>query len=420
MSKRKEESTFTELLAEERIVIKDIKAHRKVSDEELNTRYVRGEIRIVTESARYSLAGILNMLNEKIEGEPRYKLDPEYQRRHRWSVQRKSRLIESFLMNVPVPPVFLYERELARFEVMDGRQRLTALSEFYSNAFALDGLQYWSDLDGRCYKDLPKKIRDGIDRRYISSIILLKETADDEDKATMLKKMVFERLNSGGVKLEPQETRNAVYDGRLNRLCLKLSENAHFRSMWGIPNQVPESDSEDILAGDIDEVDEPTKTGTRMFEKMEDVELVLRFFAYRQIDSFKAGLNKITEFLDSFLVQGNGFQESVLTAYSQLFESTIEFLWNALGTQAFTLLGHSKRPAKIIYDPIMHVASTPKVQAVYQDLLRNKEVLVKELAATYLDQKDLFSGRRTNYSDTLARNERLREAFDRAIVKSKK
>lgn len=420
MSKRKDEREFTELLAEERIVVKDIKAQRKVSDEELNLRYVRGEIRIVTESARYSLAGILSMLNETIEGEPRYKLDPEYQRRHRWSNQRKSRLIESFLMNVPVPPVFLYERELARFEVMDGRQRLTALSEFYSNAFALEGLQYWSDLDGRYYQNLPKKIRDGIDRRYISSIILLKETASDEAQATMLKKMVFERLNSGGVELAPQETRNAVYDGPLNRLCLKLSENNHFKSMWGIPNQATESDVEDDSALEADEADESTKIGRRMFEKMEDVELILRFFAYRQIDTFKAGLNKITEYLDSFLLQGNGFPETVLNAYSKLFNTSIEFLWSALGPQAFTLLGHSKRPTKIIYDPIMHVASTPKVQAAYEDLISKKDVLISELTETYLKHKDLFSGRRTNYSDTLSRNDRLREAFERAISKSSK
>lgn len=420
MGNRKDDKEFTELLADESIVVKDVKAQQRVSDEELNSRYVRGEVRIVTESARYSLAGILNMLSEKIEGEPRYKLDPEYQRRHRWSVQRKSRLIESFLMNVPVPPVFLYERELARFEVMDGRQRLTALSEFYSNTFALEGLQYWADLDGRYYRDLPKKIRDGIDRRYISSIILLKETASDEAQATRLKKMVFERLNSGGVKLEPQETRNAVYDGPLNQLCLKLSENAHFRSMWGIPNQIAECDGDDQSAGESEDVDEPTKTGRRMFEKMEDVELVLRFFAYRQIDSFKAGLNKITEFLDSFLVQGNAFPDSVLGAYSHLFNSTIEFLWNALGTQAFALPGHSKRPTKIIYDPLMHVASTSKVAAAYGILIRNKEVLIEKLNDTYVKEKDLFSGRRTNYSDTLARNYRLREAFDRAIAESSK
>ncbi len=67
MAKRKEERDFTELLAEERIVVKDVKAKRKVSDEELNLRYVRGEIRIVTESARYSLAGILACLMKKLK-----------------------------------------------------------------------------------------------------------------------------------------------------------------------------------------------------------------------------------------------------------------------------------------------------------------------------------------------------------------
>lgn len=419
MSKRKEEREFTALLAEERILFNDSKERRKASDEELNTRYARGEIRIVTESARYSLAGILSMLSEKIDGERRYKLDPEYQRRHRWSIERKSRLIESFLMNVPVPPVFLYERDLARFEVMDGRQRLTALSEFYSDKFELRGLQYWSDLDGRTYSKLPKKIRDGIDRRYISSIILLKETATNEAEATWLKKMVFERLNSGGVKLEPQETRNAVYDGPLNQLCLCLSDNPHFKSMWGIPNMAGD-DMEDENHQDNDESDEPTKIGKRMFEKMEDVELILRFFAYRQINSFKAGLNKITEYLDSFLMQGNDFPNSVLEAYKGLFNDTIEFLWNALGTQAYTLLGHSRRPTKIIYDPIMHVASAPDVRESYQTLLHDKNILFSELTRTYSEHKDLFSGRRTNYADTIARNDRLRDAFELAISKLSK
>ena len=232
-----------QLLPGEKIKFEDTSLKPRATDEELNRRYVKGEIRIVTEMARYSLAGILSMLRETVptgeKTEPRYKLDPEYQRRHRWSPERKSRLIESFLMNVPVPPVFLYERDLARYEVMDGRQRLTALSEFYGDKLELKGLRYWTELDGKRYSTLPSKIRDGIDRRYISSIILLKETARDEEQAAQLKKLVFERLNSGGVALSAQETRNAVYDGPLNQLCLELSKNADFRSMWGIPTEPP-------------------------------------------------------------------------------------------------------------------------------------------------------------------------------------
>jgi hypothetical protein len=390
----------------------------------LNSRYAKGDIRIVTESARYSLAGILAMLRETVEGEAgekelRYKLDPEYQRRHRWRVERKSRLIESFLMNVPVPPVFLYERDLARFEVMDGRQRLTALSDFYADKFALAGLQYWSDLDGRTYSQLPSKVRDGIDRRYISSIILLKETAATEEQAAMLKKMVFERLNSGGVKLTSQETRNAVYDGPLNKLCLELSENESFRRMWGIPLDPAPEEADDEDAEEA--VDEPTTTGKRMFGKMEDVELVLRFFAYRHIDSFKAGLNKISEFLDGFIIKGNRFSNNLLGEYRAMFESTVEFLWKALEGESFCMTGTSpKRQTKIVYDPLMYVANSADVIPHRAKLIAKKYILRAELAAMYEENQALFSGRRTNFADTQNRNRCVSEAFAAAITKAKK
>lgn len=412
------------LLQFEKVSFDDSANRLKATDEELNSRYAKGEIRIVTEQARYPLAGILGMLQEEIDGEggkrePRYKLDPEYQRRHRWSIERKSRLIESFLMNVPVPPVFLYERDLARFEVMDGRQRLTALSDFYADKFELSGLQYWSDLDGRKYSQLPSKVRDGIDRRYISSIILLKETATSEEQAAMLKKMVFERLNSGGVKLASQETRNAVYNGPLNKLCLDLSENDKFRRMWGIPlDPKPEERDADE---EVDEtIDESTTAGTRMFEKMEDVELVLRFFAYRKIGEFKAGLNKISEFLDRFIVAGNKFPEDGLSEYRSMFEATVDFLWDALESEAFTVLGPSKRrPTKIVYDPLMFVVNSPDVIPYHARLLAQKAVLRGELKVMYENNQDLFSGRRTNFKDTQDRNRCMSTAFATAIAKTK-
>lgn len=397
----------------------------KVTDEELNSRYAKGEIRIVTEQARYPLAGILGMLKEKIEGEDgqkeyRYKLDPEYQRRHRWSNERKSRLIESFLMNVPVPPVFLYERDLARFEVMDGRQRLAALSDYYADGFELSGLQYWSDLDGRKYSQLPSKVRDGIDRRYISSIILLKETAASETHAAMLKKMVFERLNSGGVKLGSQETRNAVYNGPLNKLCLDLSANEKFRRMWGIPLD-PKPEEKDADEEADESIDESTTAGIHMFEKMEDVELVLRFFAYRKIGEFKAGLNKISEFLDRFIVVGNKFPEEGLAEYRSMFEATIDFLWTVLEGEAFTVLDPSKRrPTKIVYDPLMFAANTPEVVPHRAALIAKKDVLRAELKTMYENNAALFSGRRTNFKDTQDRNRCVSEAFSAAIAKSKK
>jgi hypothetical protein len=318
-------------------------------------------------------------------------------------------------MNVPVPPVFLYERELARWEVMDGRQRLTTLREFYANEFALTGLEYWPQLEGRRYSELPSKIRDGIDRRYISSIILLKETAADEEQAVKLKKMVFERLNSGGVRLSSQETRNAIYDGPLNQLCLELSRNTHFKKLWGIPDDpVSEEDGED----EAFEPDDSTRGGRSMFAKMDDVELVLRFFAYRQLPSYRSGLNKITTFLDRFLIEGNRFPKSNLKKYRTMFETTTSFLFNALGIGAFCAIGRPRaRPSKIIYDPIMYVANSmsPNERGW---LLQGKQALRKELEAMYAEHHQLFAGRRTNTKDALKRDACMVEAFRSALNKT--
>ncbi|MFM8008663.1 MAG: DUF262 domain-containing protein, partial [Dolichospermum sp.] len=250
--------------------------HESVSDREINEKYKKGEIRIVTEQARYPLDSIPTMLDSK-----KYILDPEYQRRKRWDDIRKSRLIESFIMNVPIPPIFLYEIDYSIYEVMDGQQRLTTIYDFYNDKFQLQGLQYWRELDGRNYTNLPEQVRKGIDRRYLSSIVLLQETAKSEEEAEELKRIVFERLNSGGEKLTPQETRNALQNGKFNQLCIKLSKNEAFRKMWYFPL---ESEGEEKLLEN------------EYYKKMEDVELVLRFFAYRHFDKLKS--TGVDKFLD--------------------------------------------------------------------------------------------------------------------------
>jgi uncharacterized protein with ParB-like and HNH nuclease domain len=186
------------------------------SDNNINEKYKKGEIRIVTEQARYPLDSIETMLDSQ-----KYILNPEYQRRKRWDNTRKSRLIESFIMNVPIPPIFLYEVDYSIYEVMDGLQRLTAIYDFYKGKFDLEGLEYWQELNGRNYKNLPQQVKRGIDRRYLSSIVLLQETAKSSEEADFLKQIVFERLNSGGEKLTPQETRNALHNGKFNQLCIK-------------------------------------------------------------------------------------------------------------------------------------------------------------------------------------------------------
>jgi hypothetical protein len=100
-------------------------------------------------------------------------LRPEYQRRLVWDNQKRSLFIESLLLNVPIPPVFLYEWDLSRYEVMDGQQRLNCIVDYYENGFALKGLEKWSELNGSRYKELPDTIQRGLDRRRISATVLL-------------------------------------------------------------------------------------------------------------------------------------------------------------------------------------------------------------------------------------------------------
>src|SRR5262245_48761830 len=90
------------------------------SEAEIVTKYDEGQARIIVQRNDFLVPNILQMVeNEKI-----FNLAPPYQRRLRWSDTKRSYLIESLLMNIPIPPIFLYEQELARYEVMDGQQRL--------------------------------------------------------------------------------------------------------------------------------------------------------------------------------------------------------------------------------------------------------------------------------------------------------
>jgi hypothetical protein len=383
----------------------------KVPDAQINDKYVRGEIRIVTEQARYPL----NTIKAIVESDS-YTLSPEYQRRHRWSQDQQSRLIESLIMNVPIPPIFLYEYDYSKYEVMDGLQRLTAIHEFYTDKFPLSGLTQWAELNGRTYSNLPEKIREGVDRRYLSSVILLKETAKSDQDALRLKQLVFERLNSGGAQLTPQETRNAIFDGPLNRLCIKLSKNGALCRLWGIPE--PEAAE---LAGGAPSEDRLQK---EEFRKMEDVELVLRFFAYRQ----KHRLHKsgpLSLYLDDYLRYGNtAFSPATLPSFETVFVETISLVEDVLGEKAFWLYrrrgreGHwswswLERAAMTVYDPLMSVFSRHLADAA--EMRRRSDQFQDKITGFYQTNYASFEGRNVNPSALVEREEKL-EAFVAGVL----
>jgi len=375
------------------------------SDAEINKKYAKGEVRIVTETARYPLNTIPQMV---VSGD--YELNPEFQRRHRWSRSRQSRLIESFIMNVPIPPIFLYENEFSHYQVMDGLQRLTAIYEFYSNELELEDLQEWPELNGRTYKTLPAQVRRGVDRRYLSSIILLQETAKDTRQAERLKQLVFERINSGGVRLEPQESRNAIYDGPLNRLCIKLSRNCSLCRMWGIPEPTPDEVLSDGANVSPDRLNNPE------FRVMKDVELVLRFFAYRQRSIHNT--NTLSRYHDNFLNYGNKLSPEVLVGMTQLFEGTVDLVEKLFHEKAFWLLrqrGKGKlrwrqHATTVVYDPLMKVCSQYLNRS--SELIAKAESLQKRRIELFSTETELFGGRAVNPAKLEKREKALQNLFE--------
>ncbi len=280
----------------------------KMTDAEINLKYSVGEQRLITEANREKLPNFISALEKPGYMETR----PFYQRRERWKIEQQSRLIESFIMNIPVPPLFLYEKDFNKYEVMDGQQRINALKSFYDGKLKLKGLSIWEELDGRTYSTLPSQIRQGLDRRSISYIIVLKESTPDEEYAMLLRQTVFERLNTGGVKLENQEIRNSLFQGPFNDMLLELTRLDQFRDAFGMPRYTENEDEKNELGSPIKNT---------LYEKMGDAELVLRFFALRHVEHFTKGIGG---FLDIYMSRARNFGKEDIEQLRCLYMETLD------------------------------------------------------------------------------------------------
>ncbi|WP_080939814.1 DUF262 domain-containing protein [Chromobacterium violaceum] len=172
---------------------------------------------------------------------------PNFQRRYVWTDVFASRLIESIILNVPIPPCYLSQNEDFELDVIDGQQRLFSLYRFLSNQFPLSGLEILKELNGSRFFEINQKIQRQVRTHTLRCVLITNESHPE------IKFDVFERLNSNTAPLNSQELRNCIYRGALNSLVKDLAET----KVWL-----------DILAKK-----EPDK-------RMRDEELILRFFAF--------------------------------------------------------------------------------------------------------------------------------------------
>ncbi|MBD2569052.1 DUF262 domain-containing protein [Anabaena lutea] len=346
--------------------------HITMSDQEINDKYEKGEQRILTEMNREKLPAFIDALKK-----PGYMdIQPFYQRRKRWDQGKKSRLIESFLSNIPVPPIILYERDFNVYEVMDGQQRITALEEFYDNHLKLKGLELWPELNGRTYKELPAKIKAGIDRRSISTIVLITESTSSPEDALFLKQLAFARINTGGVELSRQEIRNCSFYGQFNQLLLELAANPIFTAAWNIPIH----DDEELQENNL-------------YKKMEDAELVLRFFALRNTDKFSRGMQG---FLDLYMMKSLSFSDEDIEFLKNIFLQTINLAHQIYGENLFKPFDPqsdtwTNEARKAYYDAVM-VGFSRHLADVDILLKRKPRVIEKTKILFREDKSKLFTG----------------------------
>ena len=209
-------------------------------------------------------------------------------------------------MNVPVPPVFLNEDQYGQYSVIDGKQRLTAIQQFLRGNLVLQGLEIFSDINGLSFNELPNDLQTVFRTRpTLRAVIILRQSDSD------IKFEVFQRLNTGGVWLNPQEIRNSTYPGPLNDLILEMSEEPSFHRLLGIED----------------------KTRSDIYLEMRDAEFVLRFLTFRAVwPEFQGGMKQS---MDRFMQNNQKLSNTQIKRFQKEFLGTLKVVESVFEDHAF-------------------------------------------------------------------------------------
>lgn len=174
-----------------------------------------------TEQYDFSVSTLVGMMEKKEV------TIPEFQRRYVWSDRQASRLVESLIIQCPIPVIYMNQERDESFSVIDGNQRLNSLKRFVEDEFPLSGLTSYPELAGLTYSQLDKRFQRHISNRVLRCTVILKETHPQ------VKFDVFERLNSGAVALTRQELRHGLYYGTLLKSASAVAKELKLDSYFG-------------------------------------------------------------------------------------------------------------------------------------------------------------------------------------------
>ncbi len=343
-------------------------------NEEADSDFPPSERRIHTQGYDLSISTLNEQFNDKTL------VIPDFQREYVWDNAKASRLIESLLLNIPIPVLYFAETDEATYEIVDGHQRVYSIVRYLANQYALSGLRISLELRGKRFHQLPTREQRHLQTRVMRAVVI------SADSAPAMKFEVFERLNTGGLALNAQEVRNALYQGALNDFLKDLEKSKDFRFCLSTARPRP---------------------------RMVDRELVLRFLALRDgLDSYKTPLAR---FLNDYMVAHRKASAAWISTRRTLFNKTMDTIAQVLGTAAFRVTDTAGNPSensinRALFDAQMLVfASADSALAV-----RHKRRVVKALGTLFEDKVFDDSIRRAT-GDRARLHERVR-AVAKAMV----
>jgi len=279
-------------------------------------------------------------------------IQPDFQRHFVWDANKSSKLIESALLEIPLPMFYLSEETDGKIQVIDGQQRLSSFFSYIDGKlpdsdkeFKLSGLKVLTYLNRKAYKDIDQTLQDKISDFKIRTITFRKESDSD------LKFEIFERLNTGSVALNDQELRNCIYRGPYNKLLKELSQDYEFMKAIGI---------------------------TKPAKRMQDIELVLRFSAFYH-NSYLNYKPPMRRFLNDEMERYKNISEKDADELRKAFKNAIQINLSLFGNHAFKRYykgvegnpdGHWE-PKKFnfsLYDILMWAFAREDKNKVYQNL----------------------------------------------------
>lgn len=308
-------------------------------------------------------------------------IDTEFQRkRSLWSQSVKSQLIESLMIQLPIPPMYFDGRDTNKWDIIDGLQRLCTLKEFMlDHEWKLKDLEYLADYNGCSMEDLPRVYQRRIEEGQLAFYLILPDTPED------VKYSLFKRINTPGLKLESQEIRHALYQGVATELVRDLVENDTFRR---------------VTNGDV-----PSK-------RMQDREMALRYLALRYMGAEEYQNNTMDSYLNKAMSFLNRQEPETIEEYKETYFKALECNFEIFGIYAFRRISKLKPKARKPINTALFESWMNAVSMLDDDqrahLVINKEKL-REKYIQELDKKssfysDIGSGK---YHSFIRRNEAI-------------